>query len=76
MFSFSYRDRFLTIPSYFINLLIIEVFWKALERIIEGGTTETLTDTIMALIMAGYMTFLARANFIISKESERYGRKR
>lgn len=71
MFSLSYGDRFLTIPTYFVNLFIVELFWKTLEKIIEGGTTETLTDTIIALIMAGYMTFLARSNFIMSKESER-----
>ena len=69
MISFSYGDRFLTIPTYLVNLLIVEVFWKTLEKIIEGGTTETLTDTIIALIMAGYMTSLARDRFI-SKRRE------
>ena len=42
---------------------------------IEGATTNTLTDTIIALFMAGYMTSLARDRFI-SKRGERYGRER
>lgn len=75
MFSLSYGDRFLTIPTYFVNLFIVELFWKTLEIMIEGTTTETLTDTIIALIMAGYMTSLARGRFI-SKRGERYGRER
>ena len=76
MFSLSYGDRFLTIPTYFVNLFIVNTVWKALEVMIEGVTTETLTDTIIALIMAGYMTFLARSNFIISKGARDNGRKR
>ena len=75
MISFSYGDRFLTIPTYFVNLFIVELFWKTLEVMIEGSTTNTLTDTIIALIMAGYMTSLARDRFI-SKRRERYGQKR
>ena len=70
MFSLSYGDRFLAIPTYFVNLFIVELFWKTLEIMIEGTTTETLTDTIIALIMASYMTFLARDRFI-SKRRER-----
>ena len=70
MISFSYGDRFLTIPTYFVNLFIVEVFWKTLEIMIEGATTETLTDTIIALFMAGYMTSLARDRFI-SKRRDR-----
>lgn len=75
MISLSYGDRFLTIPTYFLNLFIVELFWKTLEVMIEGSTTETLTDTIIALFMAGYMTCLAKDRFI-SKRGERYGRER
>ena len=75
MISISYGDRFLTIPTYFVNLFIVEVFWRTLEIMIEGSTTDTLTDTIIALFMAGYMTSLARGRFI-SKRGERYGRER
>lgn len=75
MISISYGDRFLTIPTYFVNLFIVEVLWRTLEIMIEGTTTDTLTDTIIALFMAGYMTFLARDRFI-SKRGERYGRER
>ena len=64
MFSLSSGDRFLTIPTYFVNLFIVNTVWKTLEVVIEGATTETLTDTIIALIMAGYMTSLARGRFI------------
>lgn len=70
MISLSYGDRFLTIPTYFLNLFIVELFWKALEVMIEGSTTETLTDTIIALIMSGYMTCLAKDRFI-SKRREK-----
>jgi len=73
--SLSYGDRFLTIPTYFVNLFIVELFWRTLEVMIEGSTTDTLTDTIIALIMASYMTFLAKDRFI-SKRGERYGRER
>ena len=75
MISLSYGDRFLTIPTYFVNLFIVEVLWRTLEIMIEGTTTNTLTDTIIALFMAGYMTSLARDRFI-SKKGERYGRER
>lgn len=63
MLSISYGDRFLTIPTYFCNLLIVEVFWRALEVMIEGSKTETLTDTIIAMTMAVYMTYVARIKF-------------
>lgn len=70
MFSLSYGDRFLTIPSYFVNLFIVELFWETLEIMIDGAATGTLTDTIIALFMSGYMTSLARNRFI-SKRRER-----
>lgn len=75
MISISYGDRFLTIPTYFVNLFIVELFWRTLEVMIEGSATDTLTDTIIALFMAGYMTFLAKDRFV-SKRGERYGRER
>ena len=75
MISLSYGDRFLTIPTYFVNLFIVELAWRTLEIMIEGTATDTLTDTIIALFMAGYMTSLARGRFI-SKRRERYGRER
>lgn len=63
MISLSYGDRFLTIPTYFVNLFIVEVFWRTLEVMIEGSTAETLTDTIIAMTMAVYMTYVARIKF-------------
>lgn len=76
MFSLSYGDRFLTIPTYFVNLFIVNTVWKTLEVVIEGATTETLTDTIIALIMASYMTFLARDRFISKRRERDNGRER